>query len=130
MNFNGVNQGPQSVCRFETTPPPGSSTPAAIYVSRIRYDVIRPCGAFQGINMLQSVGIGATNSSVSVSWFWTATVQSALAVKGPYSNALTLTNNMTNSYTPPSATNLAKFFRLQFPSYPSYLNTNIILSTP
>jgi hypothetical protein len=128
VDFNGVNQGPQSVCRFETTPPPGTTTPAVIYVSRIRYDVIRPCGPFEGINLLQSLGISA-NTNINVSWFGTASLQTSGTVLGSAATILNVTNTMTNSYTPPG-TNMAQFFRLQFPAYPSYLSTNPILNTP
>ncbi len=44
-NFNGVNQGPQSLVRYETTPAvAGDATTGYIHVSRVRYAVIRPCG--------------------------------------------------------------------------------------
>jgi hypothetical protein len=90
-----------------------------IFVSRIRYDVIRPCGPFQGINMLQSIGIQQTNQVPKVNWFGTATLQSAGAVGGPYTNILSVTNVLTNSYSPPVA-KPTQFFRLQYPPYPSF----------
>jgi len=123
VNFNGVNQGPQSVVRFETTSVPGTNAAAVIYVSRVRFDVIRPCGPFEGINMLQSIGISGTNTSVNVNWFGTATLQSAPTLTGPFSNAVTVMNNVTNSYTQPT-TKKTQFYRLQYPGYPSYLSTN------
>ena len=128
MNFNGVNQGPQAVCRFETGPPPGTSTPAVIYVSRIRYDVIRPCGPFEGINMLQSTSVTNTSTNLSLNWFGTATVQSAPTLTGPFSNVFSVTNTLTNSYTP-APTNNAQLFRLLYPAYPQYLSTSPIYST-
>jgi hypothetical protein len=125
VNFAGVNQGPQSVVRFETSPPPGTNTAASIFVSRVRYDVVRPCGPFEGINMLQNMSItGTNNQSIAVKWFGTAAVQSAIAVQGPYTTSTTtVTNVLTNSYSPPGLSN-ALFFRLIYPSYPGYLSTN------
>jgi hypothetical protein len=129
VNFNGVNQGPQSLVRFETGSVPGTNAPAVVYVSRVRYDVIRPCGPFEGIDMLQSLGITGSNTTVNLNWRGTATLQAASAVTGPFSNAVTVMNTLTNSYTPPS-TNSAQFFRLQYPGYPSYLSTNPIINIP
>jgi hypothetical protein len=85
--------------------------------------VIRPCGSFEGINYLQTLGITGTNSNVNVNWFGTAALQSAQTVTGLYSNVVTVTNTLTNYYTMP-ATNNAEFFRLQYPGYPPYLSTN------
>jgi len=127
VNFNGVNQGPQAVCRFETGPPPGSSKPAVIYVSRIRYDVIRPCGVFEGINMLQSISITNTITNLNINWFGTATLQSAPTLTGPFNNVFSVTNTLTNSYTPTVANN-AQLFRLLYPAYPQYLSTSPIYS--
>jgi hypothetical protein len=129
VNFNGVNQGPQAVCRFETSPANPTNAPAVIYVSRIRYDVIRPCGPFEGIDMIQSLGVTATNANLNVNWFGTGTLQSAPALTGPYSDVETVVNALTNSYTPP-ATNSAWFFRLAYPGYPSYLSTSPIFNIP
>ncbi len=54
-NFNGVNQGPQSLVRYETTPATaGDPTTGYIHVTRVRYAVIRPCGPYQGVNVLQT----------------------------------------------------------------------------
>jgi hypothetical protein len=120
VNFNGVNQGPQSVCRLATSPAVSTNSDTGdVFVSRIRYDVIRPCGPFEGINMLQSIGIQQTNQVPKVSWFGTATLQSATTVGGPYTNVMSATNTLTNGYTPP-AINPFQFFRLQYPPYPSF----------
>jgi len=55
VNFNGVNQGPQSVARYETTPAvAGDATTGYIHISRVRYAVIRPCGPWAGVNLLQA----------------------------------------------------------------------------
>jgi hypothetical protein len=112
-----VSFAPNSVCKYAAY----SSGP--IYVSRVRYDVIRPCGSFEGINYLQTLWIAGTNANVNVKWFGTAALQSAPTMAGLYSNVVTVTNTLTNSYTPP-ATNNAEFFRLQYPGYPPYLSTN------
>jgi hypothetical protein len=54
-NFNGVNQGPQSLVRYETTPATaGDPTTGYIHVTRVRYAVIRPCGPYAGVNVLQT----------------------------------------------------------------------------
>jgi hypothetical protein len=120
VDFIGVNQGPQSVCRITTSRAVSTNLDSGvIFVSRIRYDVIRPCGPFQGINMLQSIGIQQTNQVPKVSWFGSATLQSAPAVGGLYTNVLSVTNALTNSYAPPTI-KPAQFFRLQYPPYPSF----------
>ena len=116
----GVNQGPQSVARMNTTRAVSTNLDSGvIYVSRIRYDVIRPCGPFQGINMLQSIGIQQTNQVPNVSWFGTASLQAAIAANGPYTKILSVTNVITNSYTPP-VIQPSQFFRLQYPPYPFF----------
>jgi hypothetical protein len=54
-NFTGVNQGPQSLVRYETTPAtPGDAASGYVHVSRVRYAVIRPCGPYAGVNVLQT----------------------------------------------------------------------------
>ncbi len=125
VNFQGVNQGPQSVVRFQTTPAdPNNKDTGDIFVSRVRFDVIRPCGPFEGINMLQPAGITAgTNANVNVQWFGTATLQSATNLTGSYNSVLSITNHQANTYTEPT-TNSANFFRLKYPPYPPYLGTN------
>jgi hypothetical protein len=129
VNFNGVNQGPQSVVRFETGSVPGTNAPAVIYVSRVRFDVIRPCGPFEGIDMIQLIGITGTNTDVSVNWRGSGTLQAAPAVTGSYTNAVTIVNTLTNYYTPTGTSN-AQFFRMQYPGYPSYLSTSPIYNIP
>lgn len=44
LKFNGVNQGPQAAARFTFSD--------KIFVSRVRYAVIRPCGPDAGVNAL------------------------------------------------------------------------------
>ena len=54
-NFAGVNQGPQSLVRYETAPAKaGDPTTGYIHVTRVRYAVIRPCGPYAGVNLLQT----------------------------------------------------------------------------
>jgi hypothetical protein len=45
VKFNGVNQGPQAAARFAVS--------GKIFFSRVRYAVIRPCGANAGVNLLE-----------------------------------------------------------------------------
>ncbi|HTI72847.1 MAG TPA: hypothetical protein VMF06_22935 [Candidatus Limnocylindria bacterium] len=47
IKFSGVNQGPQAAARFRLED--------RIYVTRVRYAVIRPCGTNAGKNLLESV---------------------------------------------------------------------------
>ncbi len=45
MKFNGVNQGPQAAARFALS--------GKVFFTRVRYAVIRPCGALAGVNLLE-----------------------------------------------------------------------------
>ncbi|HTL17867.1 MAG TPA: hypothetical protein VL793_11565, partial [Patescibacteria group bacterium] len=118
VNFNGVNQGPQSLVRYQTTPAnPADPTSGYVHVSRVRYDVIRPCGPYQGINMFQTLNITNATDHVGVEWFGTATLQSAPALSGGWTNVQSTTNTLNNSYLPAAAAN-APFFRLKFPPLP------------
>jgi hypothetical protein len=118
VNLAGVNQGPQSVVRFQTDPAT-NGVPASgyIHVTRVRYDVYRPCGDFQGINMFQHVGIAKTNPAVSVGWRGQATLQSATSLTGTWSDVVSVTNTVPNNYVPPTALP-AQFFRLKFRPVP------------
>ena len=51
VNFTGVNQGPQAAIRFSF------SEEGSIYISRVRYAVIRPVGINAGVDMLSDVEI-------------------------------------------------------------------------
>ena len=84
ISLNGVNQGPQAAARFECDSP--------IHICRIRYAVIRPCGATAGQNLLSSkvlVTAGAdTNSLLKLSWPYLApqaVLQSTPALGGAWS---------------------------------------------
>jgi hypothetical protein len=118
VNFNGVNQGPQSVVRFETTRANSTNTASGnVHVTRVIYDVIRPCGPDEGINRFQTLGIKGTNNQVNVNWFGTGTLLAAPAVAGPYLPVVTMTNTSTNHYVPPTP-KPSQFFRLEFPPLP------------
>ena len=118
VNFNGVNQGPQSVVRYQTTPAnPTDPTTGYVHVSRVRYDVVRPCGPYQGINMFQTLNVTNGASNVSVGWFGTATLQSAAAATGTWTNVVSLTNAIKNSYVP-AASGGSHFYRLKYPPIP------------
>jgi hypothetical protein len=108
VNFQGTY-----VCRFASSVP--------IYISRVRFNVIRPCGPFLGIDYLQPLGMTNTNLNLQLNWRGTATLQAAPAVTGAYGGVASVTNTVTNTYTVPM-TNNAQFFRLQLPGYPSYLS--------
>ncbi len=62
--LSGVNQSPQAAARFEMD--------SKIYISRVRYAVIRPCGTTAGQNpLLNKVTLTAsseTNGMVRLSW--------------------------------------------------------------
>ncbi len=114
VNFYGAY-----MCRFNTY----YADSGPIYVSRVRFDVIRPCGPFLGIDYLQSLGMTNANPNLELNWRGSAALQAAPAVTGMYASVANVTNTAVNIYTMPM-TNNAQFFRLQFPAYPSYLSTN------
>jgi hypothetical protein len=119
VNFNGVNQGPQSLVRYQTTPANSADpTTGYVHVSRVRYDVVRPCGPSQGINIFQSLAITNSPSNVSVGWFGTATLQAAPVTSGTWTNVVSMTNAVKNAYvpTPPESSH---FFRLVYPPLPA-----------
>src|SRR6267142_801861 len=93
VNFQGVNQGPQSLVRFQTTRAVASDPASGnVHVSRVRYDIMRPCGPYIGINLLQALGITRTNNQPRLNWFGSATVVGSLTVNGTYSDVLSVTN--------------------------------------
>lgn len=116
-NVNFQNGASQYVCRYAASAP--------VYVSRVRYDVLRPCGLFEGIDYLQSLGMTSTNAQLNLNWLGQASLQGAPAVTGTYTNVVSVTNIASNIYTPPM-TNGSGFFRLQFPGYPANLSTSPI----
>ena len=114
-DVNFQNGGGQWVCRYAAN--------AQIQVCRVRYNVFRPCGPFQGIDYLQTMGMTNANPDLKVNWRGTGNLRAAPVVTGPYTSLVNLTNTAKNVITLPM-TNDAQFLRLQFPSYPSYLSTN------
>ncbi len=118
VNFNGVNQGPQSLVRYQTTPANAADpTTGYVHVSRVRYDVVRPCGPYQGINMFQTLNITNAIDHVGVGWFGTATLQAAPVASGTWTNVQSTTNALKNNYVPAATIN-SDFFRLKFPPLP------------
>ncbi|HWY76329.1 MAG TPA: hypothetical protein VN281_11965 [Verrucomicrobiae bacterium] len=120
VNLAGVNQGPQSVARFQTDPAT-NGVPASgyIHVTRVRYCVARPCGSLEGINAFQTLYV-ANPQPFAVGWHGSATVQSAPVVNGgTWSNVFSITNLLTNTntYAPPGSGSEG-FFRLVFPHSP------------
>ncbi|HEY5914074.1 MAG TPA: hypothetical protein VJA21_26090 [Verrucomicrobiae bacterium] len=67
--LSGVNQGPQAAARFLFE---NLSETQGIYINRVRYAVVRPCGTTAGENpLLNKVVLTAgpeTNAMVKVSW--------------------------------------------------------------
>ena len=118
VNFNGVNQGPQSLVRYQTTAA-NSADPITgyVHVSRVRYDVVRPCGPSQGINFFQTMQVTNSSGNPSVGWFGTATLQSAPIVNGTWTNVMSLTNAVKNNYIPTTPQG-SQFFRLIYPPLP------------
>jgi hypothetical protein len=118
VNLAGVNQGPQSVARFQTDPATnGIPASGYIHVSRVRYNVVRPCGQYVGIDMFQPVGITNSSPRPSVGWLGQATLQATPTLTGPWTDLLSVTNNIKNSYMPPTTLPF-QFFRLKFPPVP------------
>jgi hypothetical protein len=119
VNFNGVNQGPQSVVRYQTTAANSADpTTGYVHVSRVRYDAVRPCGPNEGINFFQTLQLTNAAGNPTVRWFGTGTLQSAPAAGGNWTNVMSLTNHVSNTYLP-SAPQQSQFFRLRYPPLPS-----------
>src|SRR6185503_17204172 len=92
MKFIGVNQGPQAAARFTLN--------NKIFVTSVRYGVIRPCGPNAGVNPLASCGpvmVGAAlgpNRTIRLTWPVDATgyvVQSAGTLTDPVWQPVTAT---------------------------------------
>jgi hypothetical protein len=118
VNLSGVNQGPQSAVRFQTDPAT-NGVPASgyIHVTRVRYNVVRPCGSYEGINMFQRLSINQNSPSATVGWFGQAALQAATKLTGAWTDLTSVTNTTTNSYTAPVPLP-SQFFRLKFPPVP------------
>ncbi len=121
VNLVGVNQT-RSPVRFESVRPPGNTNihSGDIHISRIRYDVLRPCGPYMGIDYLQpfnSQNLSPVGDGVNqnVSFRGTAHLQGAPAITGPWTELLSVTNiNLVNNYVaalPPAGPG---YFRLKY----------------
>lgn len=66
VKFEGVNQGPQAAVRFYAN--------GKVFITRLRYAVIRPCGVNEGVNELenQKPPLLVTRESDSVRLQWVA----------------------------------------------------------
>jgi hypothetical protein len=118
LKFEGVNQGPQAAARFVLSD--------KIFVSRVRYGVIRPCGPNAGFNSLAAcapvaIGVGpGTNGTLRLTWPVTATnyvIQSSANLTLPQwdpVNVLPTQDGNLNVVSVPIGTNTA-FYRLQGP---------------
>ncbi|HWD21197.1 MAG TPA: hypothetical protein VHB20_18160 [Verrucomicrobiae bacterium] len=120
VNLRGINQGPQSIVRFQTDPAT-NGVPASgdIHVSRVQFCIVRPCGPLEGINVFQSIGV-SNASPFQVTWHGTATVQAkSTLASGPWSNVYSATNLLQNtSVYAPSTSGSSGFFRLTYPHSP------------
>jgi hypothetical protein len=110
VNFKSGSGSLQHVARFASSAP--------VYVSRVQFNVLRPCGSYEGVDYLQALGMDRTNAQINLNWRGQATVQGAPAVTGGYGAVVSVTNTVNNVYSPPM-TNRAEFFRLQTPGYPT-----------
>lgn len=68
VKFNGVNQGPQAAARFVLSD--------KIFITRIRYGVIRPCGPQANVNLLAEC---APAPAPTLAFQWTANRQLRLS---------------------------------------------------
>lgn len=121
VNLAGINQGPQSIVRFQTDPAT-NGVPASgyVHVSRVRYCIVRPCGSLQGINVFQDLEVGNAKP-FEVRWRGNAAVQSTptLLNGGAWTSVFSVTNLLSNTNTyAPGSTADAGFFRLAFPHSP------------
>jgi len=82
MKFGGVNQGPQAAARFYLND--------KIFITRVRYAVIRPCGPMAGVNLLEdckpigqpTLGISRTADN-KVRLFWPLTAEGFILQETP-----------------------------------------------
>lgn len=118
IKFSGVNQGPQAAARFSM------DADARIYVTRVRYAVIRPCGSNAGRNLLDVekplLAIAPDPAGLRLSWPYRAPqniLQAADVLSQPwaaFTNTLAIDDKETNSvkFAPSKNT---QFFRLTMP---------------
>ncbi|MBX3746536.1 MAG: hypothetical protein KF833_14605 [Verrucomicrobiae bacterium] len=120
MKFQGVNQGPQAAARFVAS--------GKVFISRLQYAVIRPCGPNAGENALEdcrppdavALSVGRTDQgAVRFAWPASATglgLESAESVEGPWTPVAevpTVEGNETVLIVTPSGT---RFYRLATPA--------------
>jgi hypothetical protein len=67
--------------------------------------------------MFQSLQVTNASGNAQVGWFGTATLQSVDTLTGSWTNLLSLTNTLNNTYTPATPKTF-QFFRLQYPPLP------------
>lgn len=89
IRLDGVNQSPQAAARFECDSP--------IHISRVRYQVVRPCGPTAGqnpfFNPVSLLAAPDTNALVRLSWPYhapQAQLQGAATLGPPWSNLTNL----------------------------------------
>jgi len=122
VRFDGVNQGPQAAARFVVNKPAASQSLPGVYFTRLRYAVIRPCGALAGVNLLEGCKPPVllpriTPGNLSLSWSTNAagyTVQvSADLLQSQWSNVDVTASPIGDQFvvTLP-LTNIQSFFRL------------------
>jgi hypothetical protein len=80
VKLSGVNQGPQAAARFTVSDfafPDGATNAAKIFITRLRYGVIRPCGPDANVNPLaeckpaEAITVSArrnTDGTIRISW--------------------------------------------------------------
>ncbi|MCC7374156.1 MAG: hypothetical protein IT581_05850 [Verrucomicrobiales bacterium] len=120
IKFRGVNQGPQAAARFVTN--------GKIFITRLRYAVIRPCGPNAGKNLLEEckpksadVQLGVSrlaDGKIRLAWPTAAegyVLQSTSALGGTWEDVADAPvvdgENVTVSVTPSGS----RFYRLQKP---------------
>ncbi len=114
VNFSQSLTTEQHVCRFASSVP--------VYISSVQFNVLRPCGNFEGVDYLQTVGTSITNqSSLNFSWRGQASVVGSPVLQGVYTPVVSFTNTVMNSYSLPVPNNGTEFFRLGIPAYPAGL---------
>lgn len=114
VKFEGVNQGPQAAARFATT--------GKIHISRVRYAVIRPCGATAGQNLLAGAKppISAMREGDTLRLQWNADSNWKLQYIDPKADNLwqavpeapILDENFLNVVEVPSGDSRTRFYRL------------------
>ncbi|HTI97329.1 MAG TPA: hypothetical protein VL527_00390 [Dongiaceae bacterium] len=120
VNLAGINQGPQSVARFQTDSAVGGDpSKGYVHISRVQYCVVRPCGSLEGINVFQKLGFAQT-LPFNLQWQGSGIVQASATLLAPnWADVFSSTNPLgqMSSYSP-ATTNGAGYYRLTFPPSP------------